>query len=185
MLHNLAYRERVNMANIEVLEHLLRRGLIVRDPDLHITNESFARFIMSAEDSDRLNAWQVEASRSAWAVMKTPILVTLVIAFVPFFRTAGEEFSAVLTALASSFATLPLLLKSISAIRGAPAGGRGNLNTPAFFQLKLGPSAHWISRLALATRAFGLTGTCSFCASSQTRLRAHSGYDWPYPPDAA
>jgi hypothetical protein len=45
----------VNPRNVELIERLMQRGLIRRDPDFQVANRSFARFVLTAESRDTQN----------------------------------------------------------------------------------------------------------------------------------
>jgi hypothetical protein len=118
LLYQLASDKRVNTRNIEIIEHLLRRGYIRRSPSLCITNKSFARFILSAESPEEIRRWAKEVERSVWSSLKVPIIVALLVIAAFVVNANSDEFDAVLTTVTGAVAALPLLIRGLGMFRG-------------------------------------------------------------------
>ena len=63
VLLQLAHGMQPNPMNIEPLEHLVRRGYVYRYYGWHIINESFKRFVLTAENKDTVAQWFEESQK--------------------------------------------------------------------------------------------------------------------------
>src|SRR5262249_39944295 len=70
-LRQLADEGVVNPRNLAVFGHLMRSGLVLRDPKFHIVNETFRRFIIHATPVDRITAWEHEGVKMPWSTIRT------------------------------------------------------------------------------------------------------------------
>ncbi|MCH7916169.1 MAG: hypothetical protein IH856_24555 [Deltaproteobacteria bacterium] len=122
-LYQLASGRRVNTRNIEVIEHLLRRGYIKRSPTLRLANQSFARFVFSAESQEEIRRWASEVERSTWSALKVPIVVTLLVVAAFVINANSDEFDAILTTVTGAVAALPLLFRGLGMFRGGSSQG--------------------------------------------------------------
>ncbi len=118
LLFQLASGLMINPRNIGPLEHLMRRGYIVRNPRWSIANKSFARFILSAEDETVFAAWMEESNRGFWQYLKVPLLLvalTLLGVVIYSTQTRLEGFLALFTGVLT---LIPLLMRNISLVKG-------------------------------------------------------------------
>ncbi len=125
MLIDLAKGNLVNPRNTEVLERLLRRGLVRRAPHFELLNRSFGRFVEQAELPERLAEWQREASSSMWLTVRGPILAVLVLLGGFLLFTAREALDeATMGIVTGTLAALPFLLRLLgsSKIGQSPSG---------------------------------------------------------------
>ncbi|TGD74158.1 hypothetical protein E4634_08480 [Mangrovimicrobium sediminis] len=124
MLYQLANGLIINTRNIEPLEHLIRRGYIERNPHWAIANQSFARFVRSAESSSVFATWMEEADRGVWRLLKVPMLgFALVIIGIIIYSTQ-QELNSFVTLFSGVLGLIPLLLRNISLLSGNGSGGR-------------------------------------------------------------
>jgi hypothetical protein len=122
ILYQLANGLMVNVRNIEPLEHLMRRGYIVRNPRWSIANKSFARFVRTAESEAVYSDWMDDSQRGLWQLVKVPLIGFAFAAIGIIIYSTQDGIDSVL-ALATGLLTLiPLLLKSLSLVKG---GGEG------------------------------------------------------------
>lgn len=119
-LYQLASGAHINPANDSVLQHLIRRGFIYRDTGWTIVNESFRQFILSAE-SERVVADWMDMTRSGlWPVVRIPLFIIMFVLIVLVIYSSGFTFNSVLGVATTTLGIIPLLLKNIAMIRGAP-----------------------------------------------------------------
>ncbi len=119
-LYQLASGAHINPANDSVLQHLIRRGFIYRDTGWAIVNESFRQFILSAE-SERVVADWMDMTRSGlWPVVRIPLFIIMFVLIVLVIYSSGFTFNSVLGVATTTLGIIPLLLKNIAMIRGAP-----------------------------------------------------------------
>jgi hypothetical protein len=73
-LRQLADEGVANPTNRSVIHHLMRIGLVVRDPACRIMNRTFEQFVMHAEPPDRIAAWEREGVMLPWGSIRTTLL---------------------------------------------------------------------------------------------------------------
>jgi hypothetical protein len=119
ILHNLAFGRLVNLTTAIAFISLVRRGLVVLDPEPRLMNESFAMFVRQAEKLDTIADWQSELPSGAWVKARLPILLTigaLGLAAVGFAIWSGQQLTALIPLLAAGapalVATLSRLVRS-------------------------------------------------------------------------
>lgn len=126
ILYQLANGLMMNTRNIEPLEHLMRRGYIVRNPRWSIANQSFARFVRTAESEAVYLDWMEASQRGLWQFVKVPLIGFAFAALGIIIYSTQEGINSVL-ALATGILTLiPLLLRNLSLVKGAGEGQAGN-----------------------------------------------------------
>ena len=119
VLMHLAQDNLVNLKETDVLQRLLWRNLIRRDPDFRLPNESFARFVLAAEPPARIAEWEKsEADGSTWAMLRVPLLLLLVLVAAFIARTGGEGVQAMTAIVSAVFAGLPILIQALGFLRG-------------------------------------------------------------------
>jgi hypothetical protein len=111
LLIRLAQDRFVNARNPD-LPRLLKRRLVVRDPDLRLMNASFERFVESVTPSREVLVWEEKAKTSGWNALKGPLLVVLIGVGFFLYTTQPDLFNAT-TAFASAAAAggMPALFK--------------------------------------------------------------------------
>lgn len=119
ILIHLAQGNMVNLKETDVLQRLLWRNLIRRNPDFRLPNESFAHFVLTAEWPARIVEWEKgEADGSTWTMLRVPFLLLLVLVAAFIARTGGEGVQAMTAIVSAVFAGLPILLQALSFLRG-------------------------------------------------------------------
>ncbi|MDQ1557284.1 MAG: hypothetical protein QOD32_344 [Pyrinomonadaceae bacterium] len=127
-LYYLAQDRLVSAKNVEV-RRLMRRGLIVRDPDVRLMNESFRHFILSTVVPDEIGA--SARTGSSWSKLRLPLLVILVGIALFLLVTHPDMYSssmAIITALATGIPAVFQLLgmfqrnKSVANLAQLPTG---------------------------------------------------------------
>ena len=120
MLFQLANGLLVNPNNAEVLEHLVKRGYVYRDKGWFLVNESFRRFILTAENEEVFSDWLSDLSTGTWNYIRIPIFVTVLVLAAIVVISSGQSFESILATLTASLGLLPMLLKNVSLFKGTP-----------------------------------------------------------------
>jgi hypothetical protein len=116
VLSQLAVDGLLNPANGRPIRQLMRRGLITKDPQFRILNESFRRFLRSAATPALKQGWQRESRQSGWGKAHGVFFTTMLVIGVFLLATQNELFQSsagyVTTAL-GGFGTLAKLLNTV------------------------------------------------------------------------
>jgi hypothetical protein len=107
-----------NPANPNVLVQLTKRGYLYRDAGWFIVNQSFTRFVLSAEKERVVLAWLKEANVSIWQYLRIPILIAVIVLVTFIVFSTGQTLESVLAVLTAILGLIPLLLRNISLFRG-------------------------------------------------------------------
>lgn len=112
LLHSLAAGRCVNTLNIEIISHLMRRGLLVMEPSLSLVNESFAEFIREAETPETYRHWQQdEQEKGAWQALRVPFMFLLFVPVAILLVVATEELNGGIALIAPILTIIPMLMK--------------------------------------------------------------------------
>jgi hypothetical protein len=86
VLYQVASKRFPSTKNSEVIGHLLRRGYLVADPFLSISNESFRQFILNAELQVTFDEWESKAEQSGWQQMRiyVGVVILLILAWLAY-----------------------------------------------------------------------------------------------------
>jgi hypothetical protein len=103
----------VNHAAERTLQGLIQRGLVLIDPSCRIMNESFRRFILTAERPETFAKWQAEAGDSPWARLRLPLGLAITAVALFFVTTQRELFNQTAAVLAAATASAPALFRLI------------------------------------------------------------------------
>ncbi len=129
LLYDLARGRLANPRNVAVIEALLARGLLKLDPWPKIADQSFEKFVRTAETTDEVAQWQQDAAQSPgkrWRSMLTAILlVALLLTVVWFSWSAGDKFKVVSAIVAGAVAFLGQIGQAFNFVR-AGAGARSS-----------------------------------------------------------
>lgn len=120
-LWQLAQGAKINPANAEVVQHLTRRGFIYRDKGWHIINESFRRFILTAESAKVIDHWMDSTRSGLWPIIRIPLFTILFVLVVVVIYSSGFALNSVLGVATTTLGIIPLLLKNLSMIRTSSA----------------------------------------------------------------
>lgn len=113
VLYHLAHGRFVNIGAALAFASLVRRGLVVLDPEPRLLNESFAMFIRQAEKLDTIKTWQDELPRGTWVRARLPLLLTVMVAIAllaAVMALSGEDSGSLLPVLAAG---VPALLAAL------------------------------------------------------------------------
>lgn len=115
-LYHLAQGKLINMSNHRVVEHLLRRGLVVFEPEPRIKSVSLTEFILNAELAGRMEAWAAEAAEGLWQSLRVPIFVVLMLVVAWIAYSSGDAFQAVVALVATSVAVIGQALRLLGMV---------------------------------------------------------------------
>ncbi|WP_371194825.1 hypothetical protein [Glaciecola sp. SC05] len=121
LLFQLAMGATLNPSSVVTLEQLLRRGYIYRDCGWFIVNESFRRFVLTAESEDRFSQWLAEVNVSSWQYIRIPVLVAIMVLAVMIVVSTGQSLQSIIAAVTASLGLIPSLMRNLSFFRGASA----------------------------------------------------------------
>jgi hypothetical protein len=97
------------------IQSLLKRELIVRDEGLHVFNESFAKFVVAAEQrSDVAEHDQKAREESLWQTLKVPILAAMIFVAAFLFFTQQDFFSSSLAVVTGVTGLMTAVFKLMS-----------------------------------------------------------------------
>ena len=114
----MAFDRLVDLTTALAFISLVRRGLVVLDPEPRLMNQSFTMFVRQAEKLDTITDWENELPSGAWAKARLPILATIGaigVAAVVFAIWSGQQLTALIPLLAAGapalFATLSRMVR--------------------------------------------------------------------------
>lgn len=103
------------------IEPLLRRGLIVRNDDLHLMNDSFREFVKSAEQTTICSEHEARVKRSSlWNTLKVPFLIVLVGITLFLFVTQHDLYTSALAGLTAVTTIIPAIFKVFTVFQSEP-----------------------------------------------------------------
>ena len=117
LLAGLARDGMVNPGNKQSARQLLRRQLIVRDPQFRIMNESFRRFV-TTQAVARQEEWDAEAAASGWGKARGPFATALVLVGLFLLATQQQFLQTSSGMLAAAGGGVAALLKLIGVVQG-------------------------------------------------------------------
>jgi len=112
-----------NPRNSVPLEHLVRRGYIYYDQGWHIVNESFARFVITAEDPDTVRRWMREVSESLWKYARIPLFIGLLLLLGLLAYTATDSLQSLMALMATMLGIIPVIFNNINLFKGSSNSG--------------------------------------------------------------
>ena len=104
------------------VRRLLARGLLRRDPQLRVMNETFRRFVcVQASTSSLARQLEEDLGKDAWSRFRVPFFAAVMVVLLFFFGTQRELFDSTFAVVGGLTATIPALLKMLSSFgeRGA------------------------------------------------------------------
>ena len=106
------------------IRQLVRRGLIVRDQEIHLINESFRLFVLDKSHSDKeVAVTEGEARKSSsWQYLKVALSVTVVGLMVFLFATQRDLYNSTLLALTSIAAGVPAVFNFFNLFQRSMGG---------------------------------------------------------------
>lgn len=127
VLVQLAQTGMVNPLATGTLQELVRKGVIVLAPQPRIMNETFRRFLETAEAPEMVREWEREAGESAWLVIRNVVAGLILIALLVLAATQNQTLqsaTAVISAATAAFAGLFRAVEHFAARRQQPDAGQ-------------------------------------------------------------
>ncbi len=117
-LYYLVTSKRINPANLQMLEQLALRGLIiVKLGRIHIVNRSFAQFVKNAEDQDTIKRLIEVGSLGHWHDYRMPITLLIIFVIVGIALTSGNSLYMIVASVMGVLGTIGSLTNSANLIR--------------------------------------------------------------------
>jgi hypothetical protein len=111
VLLNVATDGFANAKDRQILRRLMARGLVTRDPNLAVMNETFRRFICQ---HDRLQEGLVEDSGpNAWDKLQKPLAITVACFAIFFFSTQREMFDVTMGVVTGLAGGIPAFMRIV------------------------------------------------------------------------
>jgi hypothetical protein len=121
LLYQLAMGHQPNPINLEPLEHLTRRGYVYYDRGWHLVNNSFTRFVLTAENPEQIAQWLAEASESTWKYLRIPIYAVVIALVAIVVYSASDALDSAVAILTGIIGLIPLAMRSFSIFKGGAA----------------------------------------------------------------
>lgn len=105
-LHQMARGLVPNPLNRRVLDDLLLRRLAILAPEPQIASSTFRRFVLNAETADQYAQWGAQKGAGAWATIRVPFFITLMLLVAWFVYSFGELFTTVNAVMGATLGVL-------------------------------------------------------------------------------
>ncbi|MDQ3283343.1 MAG: hypothetical protein M3Q69_18240, partial [Acidobacteriota bacterium] len=115
VLHHIAADGFANPNDRRTIRRLLARGLVRRDPNFKLMNETFRRFVVADERRGEVREG-ADVRESAWDKIQKPLFVVLVVAGSFFFFTQRELFDASFAVVSGIVAGVPTVMRFVGVI---------------------------------------------------------------------
>jgi hypothetical protein len=122
VLMQIAQTGLVNGKARKEVRRLLARGLLRRDPQLRLMNETYRRFVsVQASTSSLARQLEEDLGKDAWSRFRVPFFAAVMVVLLFFFGTQRELFDSTFAVVGGLTATIPAILKMLSSFgeRGA------------------------------------------------------------------
>ena len=119
VLGQIAEEGLVNEKTVRTVRALMARGLVRRQPNFVVMNETFRQFVISTESHTEVAALEGQAT-STWDAIRWPFMILLIGSLAFFFSTQHELYNSTLGVLTGLAAALPALVKVVSLISDRP-----------------------------------------------------------------
>ena len=126
VLSQLAVDGVLNPANGRAIRQLVRRGLIAKDPQFRILNESFRRFLRSAATPPLKREWLSESKQSVWGKAHGVFFTTMLLIGVFLLTTQNELFQSSAGYVTTALGGLGTLAKLLSTVRGGGSADKSS-----------------------------------------------------------
>ena len=120
VVYDLAQDGLVNSKNVNVVNNLLQRGiLIMQNNRVELFNLSFENFVLTIIDRQESLEYETEAKKTGnWSNLRFPLILIITTVFLFLFVTQQEMFKDMLGWIAALVATLPLLIRVLVGFSG-------------------------------------------------------------------
>lgn len=121
LLNHLAHGRFLNIERAYQLGPLVRRGLVVLDPQPRLLNRSFAQFIRHAESDKTLEAWRRTTPKGQWSSAQLPVMLAIALGvgiLLVFATQSGESIASYIPVMIGAG---PALLHSLGLLKKTSA----------------------------------------------------------------
>ena len=123
VLVQLTFESVVNPKHVRIVRRLLQRGFLMRDPELRIMNQSFARFIAQVQDPSQVRDWENKGMGVSWVHTRWALLGVLLLGLLFLLMTQRELFNTAIMFLSAGAVSVPALMKVVTNV--GRVGGTG------------------------------------------------------------
>ena len=118
VMYHLAHGRFVNADNFSVINNLLTRGLVRREPDFRLMNRSFEHWIRTLEHPRWFERYRAQVEQSgAWHALRIPVLLLAVTGAIAAAYLDQGMSGSLLTMVPAIAAAVPLLIGRITQTR--------------------------------------------------------------------
>jgi hypothetical protein len=125
VLSQLAADGLLNPTNGRAIRQMIRRGLITKDPQFRIMNESFRRFLRSATTAQLKQEWLHESRRSGWGRAHGTFFTTMTLLGVFLLATQNALWQSAAAYVTTALGGLGTLTKLFDMLRGRAIPEKG------------------------------------------------------------
>lgn len=118
VLEHLAEEGLVNEKSRKLIRRLMSRGIVRRTPRYQLMNETFRRFVISAQCRREVLSIERKAAPSAWDRLRTPFFVSLAASIAFFFATQEALLEGIVASITGLTAGLPGIVKVFDVFGG-------------------------------------------------------------------
>lgn len=118
LLLQLVRRELVNPDQHDVLESLLNRGLIVREPRIRIASRTLQWFVENVEVSRELDQFSARFQDSLWQSMRWPVIMVLGLLALFLFQSGDDKMQWIIASLGSVITLSSTVRQLWSVVKG-------------------------------------------------------------------
>jgi len=129
VLEHVARHGLASAASRRVVRRLLGKGLLRKDPDLRLMNQSFKRFVLTTECRREVAALEQMAEPSVWDRLRLPLGLTSLATLLFLVITQREAFDATVAMAAGVTTAVPTLVRLTNFL--TEMGARGNTHPTA------------------------------------------------------
>lgn len=124
LLYDLAQDGLANYRNLETINVLVKKGILVySELRLKIFDDSFSNFILSNIDRNESLQIELKAKQSGnWSNLRFPIMMVVFAIFIFLFITQQDKLNAMVGWVATSVASLPILMRVITGVSSLISG---------------------------------------------------------------
>ncbi len=126
VLAQLAADGALNPTNGRAIRQLMRRGLIVKDPQFRIMNESFRRFLRSATTPELKQEWLHESRRSGWGKLHGAFFITITLLGVFLLTTQNALWQSSAAYVTTALGALGTVAKLFNTFKGGGTVEKAN-----------------------------------------------------------
>ena len=117
VLMQIAQTGLVNGKTRKHVRRLLARGLVRRDPQLRLMNETFRRFVFTQSATSALaERLEQNLAGDAWNRIRVPFFAAIAVVLLFFFTTQRQTFDSTIALVGGLAASLPAFLKTLSGL---------------------------------------------------------------------